>query len=89
MQMSGFGRDEKEDLTDGDFIDYASRVPGAKRRGKRNPTSEEIEKATQDFVEKGGKIKKIIPGWDTSLEAFMNQPIGTMGADDFLMGVHA
>ena len=77
------GEFEREDTIEEIIIDYSSRVPGARRKGSKNPTHKDIEKATQDFLDQGGKIDIHIPEW--TLEAFMNLPIGTNGADTWLM----
>lgn len=80
------GRIEREDSFEEIIIDQASRVPGSRRKGNKNPTSEEIERATQAFIRNGGIINRHIPEWETSLEAFVNLPVDTMsGADVWLL----
>ncbi|MCG8338105.1 MAG: hypothetical protein MJE63_26675 [Proteobacteria bacterium] len=59
-----------------------------KRRGRRravgfNPSHEFIEDSVKDFLEKGGKIKKI-EQVNNNYENFVSMPDTHSSADDFL-----
>ena len=61
----------------------------AKRRSAKstsfNPTSEDLQQATQAFLSDGGQIKKI-QDLDVGFEEFLAHANGRQGADEYLLG---
>ncbi len=56
------------------------------RKGKFNPTSEEIKEAMEDFEISGGRIRKVEPIWN-EFDPDLISLLDTIGCDEFLIGV--
>ena len=61
----------------------------AKRRSAKstsfNPTSEDLQQATQAFLSDGGKIQKI-QDLEEGFEEFLSHANGRQGVDEYLIG---